>query len=351
MANGVATAINMEGTPAILSLRDDLRKNRIVGPTLYSTGPLIQMPGSGEPPGRKTFTTPEGVAAEVRAEKQAGYDFVKVHGDFPEETYQALLATAKQVHIRVVGHTPSNLGLDATLNGGQELIVHAEEFLYSYFQFHRDLPTDSQEMDRLIAQVSSKTAKSGVWVSPTLSVFYQIIFQIADIDGALHRPAMRYMPLAPLLDWRPPDNPYLKRWTVENIAKFRAQYSIMQKLVRGLRDAGVPLLVGTDPFVPCQIPGFSMKDEFEQMYAAGLTPYQVLEAATFNSARFLGIGDQSGTIAVGKRADLVLVDANPLEDVDNVFRQDGLMLHERWFTENELQAQLSEIAAAHAVVH
>jgi hypothetical protein len=102
--------------------------------------------------------------------------------------------------------------------------------------------------------------------------------------------------------WYPPDNPYLKRWPPERFPYLRAQYSIMQRLVAGLRDAGVPLLVGTDPFVPCVIPGFSMKDELEQLFAAGLSPYQVLQTATSNAARFLG-DSESGTIAKGKIAD------------------------------------------------
>jgi imidazolonepropionase-like amidohydrolase len=122
----------------------------------------------------------------------------------------------------------------------------------------------------------------------------------------------------------------------------------MQRLVRGLYDAGVPLLAGTDPFVPCVIPGFSMKDELEQLYEAGLTPYEVLEAATSNAARFLGTAQETGTIAAGKIADFVLVDANPLIDVDNVFRQDGVMLHGRWFPEDDLQAQLVQAVAAAA---
>jgi imidazolonepropionase-like amidohydrolase len=120
----------------------------------------------------------------------------------------------------------------------------------------------------------------------------------------------------------------------------------MQRLVAGLRDAGVPLLAGTDPFVPCVIPGFSMKDELEQLYEAGLTPYQVLQSATVAPARFLGTSETTGTIAKGKLADLLLINANPLVDVDNIFRQEGVMLHGRWFAEDELQTRLMEAVSA-----
>src|SRR5581483_1373976 len=209
-------------------------------------------------------------------------------------TYDAPFEIARAQNLRVVGHVPSNLGIDAAL-GRQALIVHAEEFLYSYFQFHRDLPTDTAEIERMVNEIAKRTAESGTWVSPTLSVFRQIIFQAADIDAVLQRPVMRYMPRhlttgaavgATNFGWYPPDNPYVKRWPPERIPYLRAQYFIMQRLVRALLDAGVPLLAGTDPFVACVIPGFSMKDELEQLYEAGLTPYQVLQAATSNAAQF-----------------------------------------------------------------
>jgi imidazolonepropionase-like amidohydrolase len=187
---------------------------------------------------------------------------------------------------------------------------------------------------------ASRTKQAGTWVSPTLSIFHQIIAQIADLDAVLHRPAMRYMPAPILSDWLPPNNLYVNRWPLQQIALFHAQYSVMKSLVRGLRDAGVPLLVGTDPMAPCQIPGFSMKDEFEQMAAAGLSPMEVLRAATSNAAQFLGTVRETGTVAPGKVADLILLDANPLEDVDNVFLQDGVILRGRWFPRSELQERL-----------
>src|SRR5581483_4244375 len=110
-----------------------------------------------------------------------------------KDTYDAPFEIARAQNLRVVGHVPSNLGIDAAL-GRQSLIVHAEEFLYSYFQFHRDPPTDDLELDRMIRDISARTAKSGTWVSPTLSVYQQIIFQSADIDALLQRPEMQYMP-------------------------------------------------------------------------------------------------------------------------------------------------------------
>ena len=347
LANGVTTAINMLGSPEILELRDDLARGRLVGPKLYTTGiffesehaytlgPFIHLP---------TFSAVQEVRDEVIAEKRAGYDFLKVHGDLSEDAYRALLETAREQGLRVVGHTPSNLGIDAVLDGHQALIVHAEEYLYSYFQFQRDLPTDPAEIGRMIKDVATRTKQAGTFVSPTLYVFRQIISQIADIDAVLERPEMRYMPPESTSAWRPPDNPYVKRWPLEKILKLRGQFLIMQKLTRGLRDAGVPLLVGTDDLVPSVIPGFAMKNEFEELYGAGLSPFEVLQAATYNAAVFLGKTAESGTVNSGRYADLVLLNANPLDDVENAFRQEGVMLHGRWFPESELQSTLARMA-------
>lgn len=353
LANGITTAINMEGSPEILELRNQIRAGKLVGPTLYTTGKFIQQP---------EFMTAEQVRREVIAEKAAGYDFIKVHGELTKEAFDTLFETAQAEHIRVVGHVPSNLGIDAAL-GRQSMIVHAEEYLYSYFQFHRDLPTDPEEVTRMVREISKKTAASGTWVSPTLSVFRQIIFQAADVDALLQRPEMQYMPRhlttgaavgAPNFAWYPPDNPYVKRWPPEKIPYLRTQYAIMQHLTAGLRDAGVPLLAGTDPFVPCVIPGFSMKDELEQLYEAGLSPYEVLQTATSNPARFLGTLELEGTIAKGKIADLVLLNANPLANINNVSLREEVMLHGTWFPEDVLQAQLIEAVKAaneHPMAH
>lgn len=339
LVNGITTGINMEGSAEILALRDWIRRDKPDLPTLYTTGVFIQEPA---------FTNAEQVRREVIAEKAAGYDFIKVHGELTPEAYDALFDTARREHIRVVGHVPSNIGIDGAL-GRQALIVHAEEFLYSYFQFHRDLPSDPAQIEQMVRDISQRTAESGTWVSPTLSVFRQIISQVADLDALLERPQMQYMPRhlttgaavgAPNFGWYPPDNPYIKRWPLEKIPYLRAQYSIMQRLTRGLRDAGVPLLAGSDPFVPCAVPGFSLQDELEQLFAAGLTPYEVLQTATTNAARFLQNAQDLGTVSPGKIADLVILNANPLENVDNIFLQDGILLRGRWFSEDDLHNKL-----------
>lgn len=340
LANGVTTAVVMEGTPEILELRRELAEGRRTGPTLYSTGPLIQAPGTGAPPGRRTFETPDEVRREVEDEKRLGYDFVKVHGAMPAQTYAALLETARRLHMPVVGHVPDNLGLQAALDGGQVMIAHAESYLQTYFEFHRKLPTAPAEIDRMVRDAAARTAKAGIYVQPTLSVFRQIITQVAQPDLLLERPELKLLPAPAVADWMPSANPYLKTWTYADLPHFRAEYRVMEALVRGLRDAGVPLLVGTDDMVPMQLPGFAMRDEMLAMQEAGLTPAEVLRAATYNAARFLKTDAVSGQVRPGMAADLVLLDADPLDDIGAAFRQDGVMLHGSWRPEAELQRDL-----------
>jgi imidazolonepropionase-like amidohydrolase len=114
-----------------------------------------------------------------------------------------------------------------------------------------------------------------------------------------------------------------------------------------LSDAGAGLLIGTDSNLPFLIPGFTAIDEMQHFVNAGLTPYQALRAATSEPARFLGISAGSGTIGKNKRADLLLVDANPLEDIQNLWRFSGVMVNGNWLAKSELYSKLDELARSY----
>ena len=121
----------------------------------------------------------------------------------------------------------------------------------------------------------------------------------------------------------------------------------MQVLARAFREAGAGILLGSDAAAPYTVPGFASHDELRLLIEAGLTPYEALQAGTFNAAAAPGALNEIGTIAVGKRADMLLLDANPLEDVRNVQRRSGVMVRGRFFTETELQGALEELARAY----
>lgn len=134
-------------------------------------------------------------------------------------------------------------------------------------------------------------------------------------------------------------------FTPEASAAIRASLPQKERFLKMLSDAGADLLVGTDTVVPFLVPGFTPIDEMRFFVAAGLTNYQALRAATSAPARFLGIDSEAGTVAVGKRADLLLVNANPLEQIDNLWRQSGVVLNGRWLPRTEVLRLLDTLAA------
>ena len=348
IANGVTTVLNLYGTPAFLKLRERVERGETLGPAIYTSGPFI----SNAP---VTTPTPEEAERMVVEQKRAGYDLIKIHGDFSREAYHKLFEVARRENMRVIGHLPRNLGIEAAFEEKQDAIAHAEEYLYAYFFFKPPTsPADGSREAQLkwisdqssrISQVAEATAKAGIWVSPTLTVYSGIARQVDDLDGVLKRPEMKYLPPFFASQFAPANNTYVKRFKKETAKGFFARAELLSKLVKGLRDAGVRLLAGTDTPVPAVVPGFSLHDELRELVAAGLTPYEALRTATANPPEFLRT-DKFGTLAVGKAADLILVDDNPLKDVRNASRRTGVMTRGRWYGEDELTRMLDGMASS-----
>ncbi len=335
LANGVTTVLNLMGFPMHLKLREQIAKGEIRGPTIYTSGPFVNEPA---------HKTTEDVERAVIEQKKAGYDFLKIHGELSLPVYHHLLEVARREHLRVIGHAQRNLGMMTVLEERQETIAHAEEYLYAYFGFKRNYPTELLETAIMVREISDATARAGTWVIPTLTVYKGIGLQVEDIDAALARAEVRYVPARVKRGWIPANNTYVHRFKKETAPMFKLRYALLEKLVKGLSDARVRLLAGTDTPVPSVVPGFSIHDELRDLVAAGLTPYEALKTATLNAAEFLQRAD-AGTIAAGKRADMVLLDANPLVDIANTSRVSGVMAGGRWMARADLQKMLDEVAA------
>ncbi|MEW6210893.1 MAG: amidohydrolase family protein [Acidobacteriota bacterium] len=334
LVNGVTTVLNLFGFPMHLKMREQVAKREIIGPTIYTSGPFVNEP---------SYKTREDVERAVIEQKKAGYDFLKIHGELSLPVYRHLLETARRERLRVIGHAQRNLGMMTVLEEKQETIAHAEEYLYSYLGFKRNYPTESLETAIMIREISEATARAETWVIPTLTVYKGIGFQVEDIERALARAELKYVPARVKQGWIPANNTYVRRFKKEMAATFKSRYALLEKLVKGLSDARVRLLAGTDTPVPSVVPGFSLHDELRDLVAAGLTPYEALKTATTNAAEFLNRAD-AGTIAAGKRADMVLLDANPLVDIANTSRISGVMAGGRWMARADLQRMLDEVA-------
>ena len=271
IANGVTTVLNLYGAPAHLELRGKIEQGELFGPTIYTSGPFISDAPTWTP-------TPEEAEAAVVEQKRAGYDLIKIHGDFSRAAYRRLFAAARREGIRIVGHAPRNLGVEVMLEEKQDAVAHAEEYLYAYFYFQRSKVFTGldeaakkrmmTEQEARIPHIAQATAKAGTWVIPNLTAYKTIGLQVADIRAVLGRPEVKYVPPGIAADWQPERNTYVRRFKgAEAIWYFRAQYGLLEKLVKGFRDAGVRMMAGTDTPIPSIVPGFSIHDELRDLVA------------------------------------------------------------------------------------
>ena len=324
LVNGVTTVLSLRGSPLHLQLGARVAQGELRGPTIFTSGPFIS---DGTPP-----PSPDEVERAVMAQARAGYDILKIHGDFTPDGYRRLFETAAREGMRVIGHSPRNLGYEVMSTHGQHAVAHGEEYIYG---------TDgsSREFAAIVPRIPSlarATAAAGTWVVPNLSAYHGIAAQVGDVHSHLARPEVRWVPETITRTWQPDRNTYVQRFDVSQHAGFLARYQAIEQLTRGFEAAGVRLLAGTDTPIPSVVPGFSLHDELRLLVGAGLTPYQALRAATANAGEFLG-GDTFGLIAVGARADVLLLDANPLDAIANTSRIAGVMARGRWLGREELR--------------
>ncbi|HKA57249.1 MAG TPA: amidohydrolase family protein, partial [Gemmatimonadales bacterium] len=221
----------------------------------------------------------------------------------------------------------------------QYMIAHGEEFLYD---------TLSRSTDSSLATIADSfpkwargTAAAKIWVTPNLTAYQNIGGMLLNLDSMLARPEMRYMPRTNQVGWGPATNPYTNRNPPLSASGLFARYKLLEKLVLTFTTvANVGLLLGTDAMNTGTVAGFSAHDELADLVAAGLSPWEALHAATVNGAEFLGQPGDRGTVAVGQKADLILLDANPLENIANTRRIAGVMLRGKWFPRAALNEML-----------
>jgi imidazolonepropionase-like amidohydrolase len=344
VANGVTAILNLYGTPSILDLRERLASGEVVGPTIYTSGPYISDAPRWQPEA-------EEVERLVVEQKRAGYDLIKTHGDFSRDALRRLCAVAHREGMKIIGHAPRNLGVEPMFEEHMDAVAHAEEFIYSYFFL--GVPDLSQadanvrrkfleQAEKRVPELAAAAGKAGIWVVPNLVAYTMIVEQGKNLASVLARPETKYLPPGLLAEWQPGTNRYDRRYTPEMAEHMAWRVRLLSTLTGAFRQAGVPMMAGTDAPIPGVMPGFSLHEELKLLVAAGLSPYEALRAATVNAAEFLGRSREFGTITVGARADLLLLDADPLRDVANTTRFAGVMVRGRWLTEEERQRLVSE---------
>jgi imidazolonepropionase-like amidohydrolase len=339
IASGVTTVRHLKGRPELLKLREQLRQGELLGPTLYTCGPIVF--------GDKK---PDEARRVVAEQARVGYDCLKIYGDWSKEGYEALSAAASANKIPAVGHFARNLPLEVNLRGRTE-VAHAEEFIYTYFMKE----TGSGEWakrETLIPKVVELMKNSGVAVTGTLVAYDYIGRVIGDesLQELLKKPELKYVPRKRRAKMTF-ESEYRSNLKPTAFAGFRKGLELQKKLIKALQDAGVKILLGTDGSLQANfpvIPGLAAHEELRLLVETGLTPYQALAAGTRNAAEVLHAESEFGTVTVGKRADLILMEGNPLLDVANIARRAGVMVRGRWITEDEIQRRLGEIEARFA---
>lgn len=344
LANGVTTVRNMIGAPAHIVLRDRVKDGKLLGPTIITAGP----PLTG-----KDAVSPEVAERMVASQKQAGYDLLKVHEGLKPEVYEAIAAAARKSGIPFAGHVTATVGLPRALAARQATIEHLDGYLQALVPEDSPVPPPPSQVvlgpvlehidERRLPALARATRDAGVYNTPTLALF-KIIVSDEDPSEFSKWPELRYVP-AKMREG------FAKQKAGINLSEVpateRKRYvELRDHTVKALYDAGAKLLVGPDSPQLFLVPGYGTHREMVAMTEAGLTPYAVLQAATRNAAEYLGTASETGTVETGKRADLVLLDANPLQSVANTSRIAGVLVRGRWLPKSELDKMLSEIENA-----
>lgn len=331
VAHGVTTVLNMDGSPAHLIWRQQVRDGKLIGPSIYTAGPTTD----GYPPLNEMFVTAENAEtarALVHDTKHAGYDCIKLYGTLRPDAFGAILDAAERERIPVVGHINRQLGALEVLKSRQVLAAHLEDLLFSRF----DQPPSDTELQKFADAI----AASHITVTPNLNVNPVNISQLKDLDAVLNSADAKLLPPAAYSQWMPANNRNERNHqTAQQIEQMNQVQQILSKLVNLLNARGVRLVLGTDA-APYGFPGLSAHQELLELVEAGFSPYQALLTATRNSGNFIAENfpnaPRAGTVSEGSDVDLVLLSANPLSDIHNLGKIDGVMLKGKWLAAADL---------------
>jgi imidazolonepropionase-like amidohydrolase len=341
VAGGVTTVRGMLGHPSHLPLRQRVEAGEIIGPRIWTSGPSVN---------GNSVSTPAAAAAAARDQRAAGYDFIKIHPGVRREVFDSLDAAADREGIRFAGHVPVEVGVERALEAGYWSIDHLDGYVEAlagragqpaaWFGARLGPEVDLAR----IPDLAARTRDAGVWNVPTQTLMES--YATAESAAQLaQRPEFGYVPPVDRERWiawkNDADGQNIPR---EDLDKWiAARY----RLIKALHDAGAGLLLGSDAPQVWNVPGFSVHRELETLVAAGLTPYEALVTGTRNVATYFGTADRAGTIAVGKQADFLLLEANPLTDIRNTTRRAGVMIRGVWLPQAEIDAKLEAIAAGY----
>lgn len=339
--NGIGTVRGMLGAPKHLPLRDRANRGEILSPWIYTSGPSFN--GTSAP-------TAEVAVQMVKDQKAAGYDLLKIHPGVKRDVFDAMAAAADASGIRFAGHVPLEVGLMRALEARYATIDHIDGYVEA---LAREGASGSQMFglnltsvldESRIPSLVEATRKAGVWIVPTEALFQHWLGP-DDPETMRAWPEMQYVPQDQLAQWVENKKKLMAGATPDERARF---LEVRGRLIRALHAGGVGLLLGSDGPQVWNVPGFSVHRELRYLVQAGLTPYQAVETATRNVAVFYSTTADRGTIARGKRADLLMLEGNPLADIGNSAKIAAVVLGGRLLTKDDIDKQLAALRPAAA---
>ncbi|MEM7204712.1 MAG: amidohydrolase family protein [Planctomycetota bacterium] len=336
IAHGVTTVRNMWGGPDTLALRETIAAGDRLGPSIVTTGPIMDGAG-GRWPGSGVLRDAAAARRAVEAQRAAGYDAFKVYDALSADVYAAIVDQARAVGLPVVGHVPNAVGLAGVLDAGQASIEHLRGY--------RDAAPEDWPA------LAARTVQRGVWNCVTLVVDELPWSALRDLDAARQRPAVQWVAPSVRATWDPQRDVRFaghRTMTPALWAGHRARMARLRAITKLLHDAGAGLLLGTDAPNPFVVPGASAHQELALLVDAGLSPYAALRTGTVAAAAFLGRADRQGTVAVGQVADLLLLRASPLADIAHTRDRVGVVVRGDYLAATELRDRLDRLRRADA---
>ena len=358
IANGVTGVRDMGGDlPVLFEWRKQIAAGEIPGPRMIVSGPMLDgyLPnGKLRFPSSVPITTPETAVAAVDSLKKQGADFIKVQSVISHDAYLAAAAEAHKQNLPIVGHVPDKVRIAETIVAGQKSIEHlmgifegcsTEEDKFIRGEGNLKLLLSTTDQSRCDAIIHS-LAQHQVWQCPTLA--WQRGGTFLDQLDWKHQPLDKYVP-APWRDvtWRRFNDEMMPDLKRDPLSLRQEYFKRNLQMVGVMHRAGVSFLAGTDAAPGIYVmPGFSLHDELANFVEAGFSPMESLQTATSNPAKFLNQENDFGTIAPGKAADVVLLAANPLDDIHNTRKIIAVIANGRLFDRKTLDAMLSRVEQA-----
>jgi len=356
IANGITGVRDMGSELEVLQQwRKEIEAGTLIGPRIVMAGPMLDGP-KPRFPSSIAISTPEDGRRAVDDLKRRGVDFIKLQSLIPRDAVFAIADEARKQNITFVGHVPDSVRASEMSNAGQKSFEHLIGIFEGSSPMEDEFIKGNKNETKFLASYDPKRAaelfvllaKNQTWQCPTL--VWERGGNLIDLSDFAHDPRAKYVPASwKDVTWKRFTEAVVHEFNVDDLATRHRFVDKELEVVKEMHHAGVPFLAGTDTPPGVYIfPGFSLHEELHRFVAAGFSPLEALQTATLNPAKFLGKEDQLGTIDKGKMADMVLLDANPLEDIRNTQKIAGVVVNGRYLSRAELDKMLAGVEAAAA---